>query len=296
MRKIILSSLGFVAAAILLAVAAVYALSERQLRRVYAVPDYSIAIPDDSLALARGRYVVQSLGTCATCHDTDFGGKVYADIPALGVIAGPNLTRGAGGRGAELTDDDWIRAIRFGVHRDGTSMIVMPSEVFMAMSDRDLGAAIAYLRTLPPVDRTVPKTHFRILGRALLAAGKMKILTAPKTPATASVAAVPPGPTIEYGRYLVQVAGCAGCHGHGLSGGRVAGPSSLPPASNLTPTGIGNWTEADLRRVLREGKKPDGAPIDSFMPTRSYAGMTDEDIHAIWLYLRSVPPKPFGNK
>ena len=99
-----------------------------------------------------------------------------------------------------------------------------------------------------------------------------------------------------YGKYLVEIAGCAGCHGYGLSGGRVAGPPGTPPAANLTPAGIGSWTEADLRRVLREGRKQNGTPLDPFMPWKTYAGMTDDEITAIWLYLRTVPPKPFGNK
>src|SRR5688500_17311625 len=60
--------------------------------------------------------------------------------------------------------------------------------------------------------------------------------------------------------------------------------------------GIVAWTEADLRRMLREGRKPSGTMIDPFMPWETYAKMTDEEIAAIWLYLRSVPAKPFGNK
>ena len=107
---------------------------------------------------------------------------------------------------------------------------------------------------------------------------------------------MPVGVSPVYGKYLVEIAGCAGCHGYGLSGGRVAGPPGIPPASNLTPAGIGAWTEPDLRRVLREGRKPSGAAIDPFMPWKTYAGMTDDEIAAIWLYLRSVPAKPFGNK
>jgi hypothetical protein len=76
----------------------------------------------------------------------------------------------------------------------------------------------------------------------------------------------------------------------------VAGPPGLPPASNLTPAGIGAWTEADFVRALREGKRPDGSPLNEFMPWKVFRGMTDAEYHALWLYLRSVPPKPFGNK
>jgi hypothetical protein len=70
----------------------------------------------------------------------------------------------------------------------------------------------------------------------------------------------------------------------------------LPPASNLTPAGIGSWTEADLTRALRDGKRPDGSQLDEFMPWKVFRGMTDAEIRALWLYLTSVPPKAFGNK
>jgi hypothetical protein len=79
----------------------------------------------------------------------------------------------------------------------------------------------------------------------------------------------------------------------------VAGPPDLPPVSNLTPdsaTGLAEWTEADLARALRAGRRPDGRAIDGFMPWRTFAEMTDDEIRALWLYLRSVPPRPFGHK
>ena len=273
-----------------------YLRSESMLRRTYTVAQRRIDIPSDSASVARGAHLVNAVGTCATCHGADLGGRVYADMGPIGIVAGPNLTPGAGGRGASFNDDDWVRAIRFGVRRDGTSLIAMPSEVFMNMSDRDLGAVVAYLKRLGAIDREMPASRFRPLGRALLAAGRLNVLTAPKTPAKPSVTSVPEGVTPAYGKYLVEISGCAGCHGYGLSGGRVAGPPGIPPASNLTPAGLAAWTEADLRRVLREGRKPSGTPIDPFMPWKTYAGMTDDEIAAIWLYLRSVPPKPFGNK
>jgi len=112
-------------------------------------------------------------------------------------------------------------------------------------------------------------------------------------------ASVPREPTAAYGRYLANVAGCHGCHGYGLSGGRVAGPPGLPPARNLTrdvATGLAAWTEADFTRAMREGRRPDGAPIDGFMPWRQFRRMTDDELHALWLYLRSAPPRAFGHK
>ena len=103
-------------------------------------------------------------------------------------------------------------------------------------------------------------------------------------------------PTAAYGRYIADVSGCHGCHGFGLSGGRVAGPPGIPPASNLTPAGIGGWSERDFVRAMPEGTRPSGSPIDDFMPWRVFGRMSDGELHAIWLYLRSVSPRAYGNK
>ena len=74
------------------------------------------------------------------------------------------------------------------------------------------------------------------------------------------------------------------------------GPGRAPP-SNLTPAGrVASWTEAEFVRAMRTGRRPDGTTIDEFMPWRILGRMTDEEIHALWSYLRSVPAKPFGNK
>ena len=275
--------------------AALYVSSERRLRATFDVPATPLAVPGDAEAIARGAHIVEAIGTCALCHGADSGGVIYADVPRVGLIAGPNLTRGRGGVGAVLTDADWVRALRYGVRRDGTSLIAMPSEVFTNFADDDLGAVIAYLKQLPPVDRVMPRTEFRWLGRALLAMGRLEILTAPKTVYKRSAASVP-GPTVEYGEYLARVSGCAGCHGFGLSGGRVAGPPDLPVAANITPAGIGEWMESDFVRAMREGRRPDGRTLAEFMPWRYYGQMNDTELHALWLYLRSVPPRATGSK
>jgi cytochrome c553 len=294
-RRIGLTATVLVGAAVV-AAAAVYGAAERRIARRYAVPPTAPLPAAGDSAVARGRHLA-TIMTCVLCHGTDLGGSVYDDRNPMAVIAGPNLTRG--GRGATLADADWVRALRYGVHRDGTSLVVMPSEVFVHASDADVAAIVAYARSLPPVRRDVPATGYRPLGRALLAAGKLNLLVASKTPRVAWPASVRPEPTAAYGRYLADVTGCHGCHGYGLSGGRVAGPPGLPPASNLTPdpaTGIARWQEADLVRALRTGRRPDGRAIDDFMPWRMFAAMTDDEIHALWLYLRGVPPRPFGHK
>lgn len=288
--------LALVVALALIGATVVYAASERRLRRTYDTTVDAVPVPTDSASIARGEHLVRNVIDCTICHGSDLGGAVYSSSAAIGTVAGPNLTLGKGGVGADYTDMDYVRAIRRGVRRDGRSLIVMPSEVFTHLSQDDLGAVLAFLRQAPPVDREVPASGFGPVGRALLAAGKMNILVAGKTPRYDAPVSVPRDATPAYGKYIADISGCHGCHGYGLSGGRVAGPPGLPPASNLTPAGIGNWTEADLTRALREGKRPDGSSLDKFMPWEVFHGMTDAEVHAIWLYLRSVPPKPFGNK
>jgi cytochrome c553 len=273
----------------------VYLGSERKLRRKFDVTLVPLAARTDSSSIARGEHLFQTV-SCTLCHGDDGGGAIVQQDRLLGTVAGPNLTSGRGGTAARRSDEDWLRAIRRGVRHDGTSLIVMPSEVFTHLADSDLASMLGYMRQLPPVDREVPQSGFGFLGRALLAAGKMNILVAPKTPDFKALATPPPPGTVEYGRYLADVSGCHGCHGYGLSGGRVAGPPGLPPASNLTPTGIGQWSEADFTRALREGKRPDGRVLDEFMPWQVFRKMSDDDLHALWMYLRTVPAKEFGNK
>jgi len=274
----------------------VYAASRAILTKRYPIPAASVTIPSDPLAIARGEHLVMSVGACVTCHGPDMGGLVYADMGPVGVVAGRNLTRGRGGIGGQFTDTDWVRAIRYGLHADGTSLIMMPSEVYTRFTDADLGAIVAYLKQLPPVDREMPASRFGLLGKVLLATGKLDILTAPKTFHEGTAASAPPHVTAGYGRYLADVSGCHGCHGPGLSGGHVDGPANLPPAANLTPAGLGAWTQADFVRAIREGTRPDGTAINEFMPWKSYASMTDSELEALWLYFRSVPAKASGGR
>src|SRR6185369_12648665 len=104
--------------------------------------------------------------------------------------------------------------------------------------------------------------------------------------------------TVEYGRYMVSVAGCYGCHGDGLSGGKIPGtPPEFKPPANITPKGIGHYTEADFFTALREGKRPGGTPLDTnYMPVRWTRLMTDDETRAIFAFLKTVPPKEYGGR
>ena len=99
---------------------------------------------------------------------------------------------------------------------------------------------------------------------------------------------------VEYGKYLTRVGGCMGCHGTHLSGGHFAGPPDVPPASNLTPTGIGTWSAAQFMLTLTKGVDPSGHELHPFMPWRTISQMTDQELEAIYDYLRSIPPRDTG--
>src|SRR6185436_13701711 len=112
----------------------------------------------------------------------------------------------------------------------------------------------------PAVTRERPATELHFLGKALWTFGQLPLYDADRIDHQKSPPVqVAMGPTAEYGHYLANVGGCTGCHGTGLSGGKIPGtPPEWKPAANLTPTGIGSWTPDDFKRALREGKRPDG--------------------------------------
>lgn len=160
---------------VVLAVAALYAITTRHIGRTYDFPDSPVRAATDSPSLARGRHLVEAIGKCQECHDADMGGKLWVDEPAFGRLAGANLTGGRGGIG-DFTDADLERALRRGVGRDRRPLIFMPAEAFAALSDEDLAAIIGYLRTLPPVDREMPEAKVGPVARALYLRGNFPLL------------------------------------------------------------------------------------------------------------------------
>jgi mono/diheme cytochrome c family protein len=285
---------------ILVATAAVYGITTMQLgARAAFEPRPLAAATPDSAALARGAHLATAIGKCAECHGDDFAGRTFLDAGPVFKLYGPNLTRGRGGVGDSLTDQDWANAVRHGVRRDGRSLLFMPSEDWANMSDADLGALVAYLRRLPAVDNVVPRSSVGPIGRALMLAGQLPLLSVKKVAESRAHLnpAAAPGPTREYGAYLADIGGCTGCHGPGLSGGRIPGaPPDLPIPSNITPAGIGGWTRDQFASALRTGVRPNGTQIDPFMPIKYTKLMTDEEMTALYAYLHSVPAKEFGGR
>jgi mono/diheme cytochrome c family protein len=162
------------------------------------------------------------------------------------------------------------------------------------MSDEDLGALIAYIRSVPPVDQELPSTELSFTGNILLGMLGGDSLPARRIdqqmsrPAQMEAAVTP-----EYGEYLSHIGGCRDCHGENLAGGRVDPESPFAP--NLTQGGdLANWSEEDFITLIRTGEAPD-RPISPDMPWQTYQNMSDEEIKALWAYLdslRHVPTNP----
>ncbi len=282
-----------IVALVLIAAGYLYWKSNSILNETYAAAELSLDLPPaDSTALARGRHLTLTRG-CVECHGADLAGQVIMDAMPMAYIPSTNLT--PGGVGATYTDADWIRAIRHGVRPDGKSLWIMPSMAYTRLSPSDLASLIAYLKSVPPVQKSFPPKQFGPIGRMLIARGELKPAASTVNHDLPFSAAPPKGPTAEYGEYIVYM--CRHCHGTNLNGGIIEGPPGAPPTANLTqaPDALGRYTERDFFRALREGKKPEGTQMDpQFMPWTVTSAMTDTEIQAIWAYLQTVDPLPTG--
>jgi mono/diheme cytochrome c family protein len=278
---------GAIVALLLVGYGTAHVVSDRRLTEKFDMVLTTVVVPDDEAAIEWGGHLVNAVTGCQDCHGPNLSGTVMSD-DAAAVLVAPNLTPGKGGVGAALTDADWVRAIRHGVRSDGSSLLVMPSYAYARLSDRDLGAMVAYLKTLPPVDHELPAFRLRPLGRALVAAGAFNDeFVARKIAAEARYEEVEPGLSLEYGEYLATISGCISCHRADLKGG-PAGPPDAPPAADISPAALASWDQADFFRAMREGRRPDGSEISEFMPWPVMKQMRDEELSAIWLYLQSI--------
>ena len=288
--------LAALVAAVAMVLGVVYWKSNARLHRVYHVTVTPPTVPTDAASIERGHHIAMTRG-CAECHGTDFGGAKVIDDPAMGRLYGPNLTRGRGGLPATFGDADWARAIRHGVAADGHGLFLMPSADFSRFTTEDMGDLIAYLKSVPPVDRDSVPLKIGPVARILMLAGKIKLAADEIDHVNLTPAIVTPAITVEYGHYLA--AGCTGCHGANFSGGKIdIGPPDWPQAANLTPyepDGFVRWTEADFIAALRTQKKPDGVALSPVMP-KVFGAMNDTELKAIWMYLRTLPPVATGQR
>ncbi|RMD87899.1 MAG: cytochrome c [Calditrichaeota bacterium] len=274
---------------LLIVFALIYVISNQRMNKIYAIPEHTVALPTDSASLTYGKRLSQIRG-CVDCHGENLAGKIMIDNPIVARLYASNLTPGAGGISKEFKTLDWERAIRHGVRPDGKPLLFMPAHEMFPLSDDDLGALIAYLKSLPPVDNPLPTNSIGPLGRALYLMDKIPLTPAELINHSAQHPSTPvPGITVQYGKYLAI--GCTGCHGKDFTGGPIPGaPPEWPKAANLTPAGnLKNWSEADFIKSARTGIKPDGKPFDPVMPYQPLKAMTNEELKAVWLFLTSLP-------
>lgn len=285
--------LGVLLAVVVVGVGLAIASSRSRLAARVTIPDESIAVTADDATLAEGRRLFVSRG-CGDCHGARGEGRVVID-DAPGRLVGSNLTELPG----RFDQGDYIRAIREGIAPDGRPLVFMPSNEYHGFSDRDVGALVAYLQSLPRVANELPSIEVRPLGHVLHVAGLFPLVPSERIDRSIPRTAAPdPAPTAEYGRYLA--AGCIGCHGEGLSGGPIPGaPPAMGVPANLTPhaSGLEGWQEADFVKAMRTGVRPDGRVLDTRqMPWRSFEQMSDVELTALFEYLKTVPARPAGGR
>ncbi|MBO9732949.1 MAG: cytochrome c [Chitinophaga sp.] len=262
-------------------------LFHRHLDKSYAVTVRDIPIPGDSATIAAGKHLYEIRG-CGECHGADLRGRLIVDDPGLGRIAGTNLTYGKGGLSADFDNKAWLRALRHGLNAENKTLLLMPSQEFARMDDRDIAAIIAFCKAQPEVDTPNIPTKMGPVGKVLAVLGKIDLFPAELIDhAQQQPAMVVKAPTADYGRYLS--ASCTGCHKPGLTGGDNPVPGG-PPVANITSTGhVGKWSKDEFITALRTGNTPEGKQLQAKdMPWTMTARYTDEELIALYLYLKTL--------
>ena len=252
-----------------------------RLNKNYNISTEAVSIPNTPVAIERGKHWVSIL--CTGCHGENLAGGVVFENPALGQIDASNLTPGKGGVGQEYTDADWVRAIRHGVGPDGKPLVVMPSADFYNLNDQNLENIIAALKSLPPVNNEIPDPKFTPLGQVLMAARAFGNVRDAEKIDHNGPRPIPVAPAVNtaYGEYLTRIIGCKTCHGTNFTGGKDPNPNA-PPVPNITQSGeIKAWSEADFITAARTRKS-------EFMPWEDLSRMTDDELKALWLFLKTL--------
>jgi mono/diheme cytochrome c family protein len=240
----------------------------------------------------KGGYIFALAGGCG-CHMGEAGlmaGGAPFEGP-FGVVYPPNITPDPNTGLGNWSDQEIIDAIRLGHTPEGEQLFpIMPYPTFSHMSDEDVQNLVAFLRTLPPIENSVPERQLNF--------------EVPPFSAMAPAPATAPTSGVERGAYIVNaIAHCGDCHtpfnpdgtpdfSKMLAGAVIEG--QLAP--NITPheeTGIGSWSEQDIARLLQTGQRPGNEPpaagLMALVVEGGYKDMTDADALAVAAYLKTVP-------
>ena len=258
--------------------------------------------------LERGRYLVEGPAHCFQCHsEVDWKNPGAQPIPSkkgagtvfiedgMEWLVAPNITPDRETGAGNFTDEQFARAIREGVGHDGRRLFpIMPYMNFREMSDEDLASVVVYLRSINPVRNVLPKTALPEPVKGMLP---------PHQPLTERVTGPDMSDPVARGKYLVTLGNCMSCHtpmnkqGQPLmqlafaGGMRFTGPWGAVTSANITPdaSGISYYDEALFVKTLRTGQV--GArKLNSIMPWGYFRNMTDDDLKAIYAYLRTLTP------
>ena len=257
-------------------------------------PAPNLTVEGSAEQIARGEYLA-NIG-CIGCHGTYEDG-IEADpvfplaggtdvlaaegFPPIGQLIPENLT--PGGKLAEYSDGEIFRAIRHGVNQDGRLLAFMSLLPYGQMSDEDTMALVAFLRSQPAVTSSGPtgdKVNF--LGMVFFGAG---LFPAPEErPDT--IAAIPAGPTAEYGRYVATFGECRGCHGSDMTG--TPATQFFDEVPNPRPL-VGTLNVTQFIEMMRTGIRPENNPFPNTMPWQNAAKMNDDDLTALYTFLTTEP-------
>lgn len=253
--------------------------------------------------LERGTYLMQSIVACGNCHTPKgpngeipgmelAGMSPFEKTPAFDANA-PNITQDKETGIGSWTDAQIIASIREGKRPDGSIIgPPMPIGLYRGLSDWDVQAIVAYLRTVKPVKNEIPKSVYRIP------------LPPAYGPPVTSVPSVSPDDRVAYGAYLAGPAGhCIECHSPlgkkgpdiannlGAGGFEFHGPWGVSVSTNITPTGLANKSYTEIRQMITTGTRADGSKMLPPMAYPYYANIKEEDLRAIVAYLRTLPAK-----
>jgi mono/diheme cytochrome c family protein len=231
--------------------------------------------------IARGEHLART--TCVACHTTNnelpLSGGVdlgtHSPMP-IGVIVPPNLT--PAGPLKDWTDLEIAQAIRNGRHKDGR-VLLMPTESLRNLSDEDVSALVAFLRSQPPVHNETPDLNASPLLAAVFGVGLAELGV---PPVAGSVTAPPKQPDATYGAYVISYQDCQSCHGADLNGSQ----GGLGPAAPSIPGIVRTWTLEQFIQTMRTGVDPTGHTIQEPMPWRMLGKMDDVELTALYYYLR----------
>ncbi|WP_426956783.1 c-type cytochrome [Muricoccus radiodurans] len=252
--------------------------------------------------LSRGAYLVNVAGACGNCH-TPKGPQ--GDLPGRGLAGGmvfeepvfravaPNITPDPETGIGRWTDAQIATAIREGRRPNGTIIgPPMPIELYRGISDEDVAAMVAYLRTVPPVVNRVEPSRYDIP------------LPASYGPPITEPVPGPANDAISRGAYLAgPIAHCTECHTPMGAGGQrdwsqigaggqiFSGPWGSAAAANITPTGLGRVEDSLILRAITRGIAFDGTPLRPPMGYAYYAGLSQQDQEDLLAWLRSLPPR-----